>query len=597
MLRKITEKEINDALISVSGIKSEEIFATLQESPSVSLCMLFSPLRKNAFEFLPVKKYDRILICDACMGYYKDVYRECERLDILESNEYLREILSKDSRNHVYESFDSLEGDAVYDYIVYWGNDRNVALELFSRLKNDGTYLSAVLLDSSSKFECIYLSPDALYPKAFSRGKDDGALVYLYGNDSDIPLYVKYSDERTDYRNIKTEIVKENSNKFVYKKSMSDTPGYLNEIYDNYLKIADKFKDVSGFRVVPASLVANSLMFPFVSGDNLSDILYKCFNEDRGNFKRYLKKFKDLVSYNKEAEFTDYDLIFSNIIVDDKGVWNIIDCEWCGPGNAPDSQILFRSLYNFGLEHGIEDSMLTEFYEFFDIDEELRKQYTYDEAVFQKRVTGGNLTTDELLLWSKTGICPVSHEMLLDIKAEFKSLGEIQGEEDKSFTSQIKGKVQSLLIKRCEQKYRNDMKKMRTNKTISFDVRNITVDIPPLEDMNRGMVLSLRFFDYVEDILSVFGEIYVPGQNNARYEMGLIISADGKKGLKIELPLNYATTDIEGTECSLRRMIAVNAKLLNIPAGEYKVYGYAFDKCSRQKIYKMTDLTFCKVSR
>lgn len=589
MFRKLTDNEINEAFEHVKGLNTEEIFDYMQKSPSVSLCMLFSSLRKNAFEYLPYGKFDKILICDACMAFFADVFVECESLSIVEGNNVLRDYLKTDKRNIVYNDMDSIDDVSLFDTVIYLGNDRAEAMKALAHLKENGQFLSSILLDADSKFECVYLSPDAIYPKEMSLSKNDGSLLYLYGKSDELPIFVKYSDERADYRNIKTEIRVNNSKRFVYKKSMSQTPGYLNEIYENYLKLSKKFEGVTGFEVVPASFTENSLMFPFIEGDNLSDILYKCFCEDRGNFKRYLKKYHDLVTYNEEAEFTDLDLIFGNIIVDDKGTWHIIDSEWCEEGLADESLIIFRALYNFGLEHKISDEALDEFYNMFDIHDELRNQYKYNEAVFQKRVTGAMLTTDELIMFAKTGVCPVPEDMLYELKNEIKLNEELAEFSKESLPQRIKNGIQDILIKRCIQKYNDDYNSNKDVKTISVVAKSDWVELPSKETMNRGMIVDLNSLEVKGNILSLRGEMYVPNQNNARYSFGIVLTSDDQRGIKIELPLLFATEEIKDSSFSLRRIIDADIFLPKSEPGSYMIYGFAYDKCSRQKIYRKTD--------
>lgn len=589
MFRKLTDKEIKEALAPFECCESEEIFASLQKSPSASLCMLFSPLRKNAFEFLPVHKFHKVLIIDACLCVYNDVFKESDSLYIVEKNEDIRELIKKDSRNRVYESVNEVEIDVSFDFIIYLGCERGEASSAFLHLKDEGTLLSTVLLDKQNKFQCLYLQPNAVYPISVASYKTEGSLVYVYGMSDNIPLYVKYSDERADYRNIKTEIIIENSKKYVFKKSMSNTPGYMDELLNNNRKLANKLENVTGFIIVPGTATDNGIMYPYIEGRNLSDILHKCLYEDKGNFKRYLKKYHELITYNKEAEFTDLDLIFSNIIVDEKGIWNIIDCEWCVDRDVDDTHVMFRALYNFSLENNIPDEMLDEYYRLYGIDDDLKKAYIYDEAVFQKRVTNAKFTTDELLMWAKTGVCPVSGDMMLDIQTEINGVIDKGNNVNPGITNKIKFKIQDFLVKRCIRKYETEKNRGRDNESIAVVVKENVIDIPDKSLMNRGMHIKIDKYSVKGHNLSVKGEMYVPNQNNSRYIFGFILSNDEKRGLKIEIPLMFASEDIDGALYSARRIIDTDIFLPQSIEGEYYIYGFAFDRCSRQKIYRKTE--------
>ena len=137
--------------------------------------------------------------------------------------------------------------------------------------------------------------------------------------------------------------------------------------------------------------------FEFVKGVPLTELLDRALDEGNNSkfqelFSEYLKR----IDYNCEAPVTDFDLVFSNILVDGD-IWNLVDYEWTF-GKAMDTkELAFRAVYCYLLEDEKREKLPMDWVlEQLGISPEEAEQYREQEREFQKYVTGERLSMPQM---------------------------------------------------------------------------------------------------------------------------------------------------------------------------------------------------------
>lgn len=134
--------------------------------------------------------------------------------------------------------------------------------------------------------------------------------------------------------------------------------------------------------------------FEYVDGIPLSELMdRKLEKDDIQGFTELFRKYVELISYNNGVQVTDYDLIFSNILVKDD-TWTVIDYEWTFGEEIDPKKLAYRGIYCYQLENekrGSHSKSVFPWEEAMEIlgitpeeEEELREK----ELQFQKFVNG-----------------------------------------------------------------------------------------------------------------------------------------------------------------------------------------------------------------
>jgi hypothetical protein len=137
--------------------------------------------------------------------------------------------------------------------------------------------------------------------------------------------------------------------------------------------------------------------FDFVEGIPLSQYMDQCLaDDDLEGFHAYFKEYVERIGYNSSFEVADFDLIFSNILVQDD-TWTLIDYEWTFGKPIDTRELAFRAIYCYLLEDERRnrlnlDLILNELGITADDAENFREQ----ERGFQKFVTGNRLSMAQL---------------------------------------------------------------------------------------------------------------------------------------------------------------------------------------------------------
>ena len=104
-------------------------------------------------------------------------------------------------------------------------------------------------------------------------------------------LYVKYNRERLPKFQLQTTIYKDG---IVTKKALSESAKkHLYSIYQNYLKITEKFPNVG---IVEAKLDNDKLTFSYIEGKNLEILMVEAaIDKNKGKFFELLNTYFDYI--------------------------------------------------------------------------------------------------------------------------------------------------------------------------------------------------------------------------------------------------------------------------------------------------------------
>lgn len=211
--------------------------------------------------------------------------------------------------------------------------------------------------------------------------------------------YIRYSNDRAPEYQISTEILGDTVKKHALctQKGMPDAKEHVRNMNLYYTLLKDRYAG-GELEICPCvSEEDGSVSFPFVSGRPLSELLdERLRNGDNAGFEALLDEYIRRISYGEDAAVADYDLVFSNILVDgDK--WTVIDYEWTETKKIPTKEIAFRALYNYLLENEERNKFNFELIiDKLGITPDEANGYRESEAAFQKKVTGKRLAMCEL---------------------------------------------------------------------------------------------------------------------------------------------------------------------------------------------------------
>jgi hypothetical protein len=250
-----------------------------------------------------------------------------------------------------------------------------------------------LLFDEKNAFDGI------LEEELFSVFSNSFLVVIGAGYDT---KYVKYSNDRAPEYAIKTEIIRyENGQKTVRKYPVgSQSSEHIRQMYAAYGQLAERYE---GSRLAINKCVLHDTQkelyaeFEFVEGVPLSEIMDECLERgDIDGFHRYFKEYLERIDYNNEYPAADFDLIFSNILVDGDN-WTLIDYEWTFGRAIETKELAFRAIYCYLLENEKRERLDTDrIMEVLAITEEDAEAYRKQEMDFQKFVTGKHMSMSQI---------------------------------------------------------------------------------------------------------------------------------------------------------------------------------------------------------
>ncbi len=313
-------------------------------------------------------------------------------------------------------------------------------------------------------------------------------LFWLYSNSYMVVIgkdveqeYVRFSNDRAEAFNIKT-VIEEADGKRVVRKYPMGKEGYAHilSMKDAYDKLSEKYAgsklkmnhcEIQYVEDVPTAT------FEYVEGVMLSELLDACLEkEDYEGFATLFGEYFERVSYNETAKVTDYDLVFSNILVNGDE-WIVIDYEWTFDKEYPAKALAFRALYCYLLESESRNKFdMSEMLKILNITEQEGEDLREEEAIFQKQVTKKRLSMAEIR--NKIGRKIVSPQKYMEENKEKERIERVQIYEDKG---QGYSEAESYFPESAE------FAGNRIEMEIAFDgnVKNLRID--PM--MSAGVVL------------------------------------------------------------------------------------------------------------
>lgn len=203
-----------------------------------------------------------------------------------------------------------------------------------------------LLFDEKNAFDGI--AEDGLF-SVFSN-----SYIAVIGEDFDTK-YVKYSNDRAPEYAIKTEIICTDGQPCVRKYPMTEAAAeHVRGMAVAYENLKERYKG-SKLEINSCDLIDRDGVlyaeFEFVDGVPLSEYMDKCLDENnQEKFFRYFREYVERIGYNSDYPVSDFDVIFSNILVNDDK-WTLIDYEWTFGKIVDTKELAFRAIYCYLLEN------------------------------------------------------------------------------------------------------------------------------------------------------------------------------------------------------------------------------------------------------
>lgn len=335
--------------------------------------------------------------------------------------------------------------------------------ELFNNLRNfDRDRM--LLFDEKNAFDGIV--EDGLFP-VFSN-----SLIAVIGKDFET-RYVKYSNDRAPEYAIKTEIrgaAGEEVSVRKYPVGM-EAADHIRGMETACKNLMDRYRG-GKLEINRCKLVEDEeqvyIQFEFVQGTPLSELLEGCLEkDDQEGFLRLFQEYIERIEYNSQVPVTDYDLTFSNILVDgDK--WTLIDYEWTFDKQIDTRELAFRAVYCFLLEDEKRNKInLDPILSKLGITEKEMEKLRKQERDFQSFVSGKHLVLAQLR--GAIGRRTANPQVFLEKYWESEMLNRIQIYEDRGtgYHEEESYLVQSAYV---------DDKTVEMELIVGGDVRMIRID-------------------------------------------------------------------------------------------------------------------------
>ena len=189
----------------------------------------------------------------------------------------------------------------------------------------------------------------------------------------DAIIYTKYSTERRPELCIKTHIMLHENEKYVLKVPASETAQtHIDQINKRYFDLTQLYQPM-GICINTCSKTDQGIRLEYIEGITYEEILDELLTKQDylgiiEKIKIYKQKLLDCLPHHlfvKTEEFcrvfgnmempmmleavplSDIDLIFSNVVIDHTGKWNIIDFEWTFAFDIPVNFILYRAISDY----------------------------------------------------------------------------------------------------------------------------------------------------------------------------------------------------------------------------------------------------------
>ncbi len=258
--------------------------------------------------------------------------------------------------------------------------------------------------------------------------------IAVIGGDFEVK-YTKYSNDRASDYAIRTEIGKDAEGKaYVRKYPLTEAAAdHVRGMGYAYEQLVQKYEG-GNLEINRCTLVDEEDVlyaeFEFVEGVPLSELMDKCLErDDQEGFHKYFMEYVERIGYNSTYEVADFDLIFSNILVDGD-TWTLIDYEWTFGKPIDTKELAFRAIYCYLLEDENRnkldlDLILSEL----EITQADAENFREQEMDFQRFVTGNRMSMAQMR--DNIGYRLMVPQKWIDRYQDSESVNRVQIYEDK----------------------------------------------------------------------------------------------------------------------------------------------------------------------
>ena len=244
--------------------------------------------------------------------------------------------------------------------------------------------------------------------RAFDGVVEDGyfsvfanSFLAVLGKDYDVK-YVKYSNDRAREYAIKTEISKAPGMNPVVRKypQTEEAIEHVKNMVVAYESLEERYRG-SKLAVNKCVLSADPdnvyAEFEFIPGDSLLDLMNRCIDRgDLDGFKAYFKEYITRIGYNSDMPVADFDMVFSNILVQDD-IWTLIDYEWTFGKVIEPKELAFRAVYYLARDEEKQNKLQLDWIlDELGISQAEAEGYWQQELDFQHFVAGDRVTMAQM---------------------------------------------------------------------------------------------------------------------------------------------------------------------------------------------------------
>ncbi|MFI3200459.1 MAG: class I SAM-dependent methyltransferase [Eubacteriales bacterium] len=218
--------------------------------------------------------------------------------------------------------------------------------------------------------------------------------------------YCKYSNERKEEYEIRTDIIlQDNEVRGVQKNPLTMVANqHIKEMVTSYELLTKRYE---GSKIKFNKILdkTDSLLLEYIEGVSLESLFDECLQKgDQEGFVSLFQQYYEAISYNNGIEITNYDFIFSNILVQED-TWIVIDYEWIKREVVDARFIAYRGFYCYTLGNAYGKQLVknqdknqieSQIERILELTQEEIKELREQEVIFQKEITGERLTKGEM---------------------------------------------------------------------------------------------------------------------------------------------------------------------------------------------------------
>ena len=218
---------------------------------------------------------------------------------------------------------------------------------------------------------------------------------YLFVTGAELPQQmIRYSNDRAPEYRIKTEILNSEQGLYVRKTALNPQGEvHVKNMLTTYETLCQQYEG-SAFTIVPCAWDGRGVVFPFVKGVTLSELMKQALQKnDMETVFTLFYTFLNKLRTGKELSFSNYDFIFSNILIEEND-WQVIDYEWTVHQTVSAEKLAFRAAYCFSLEH--KEFPFADICRVLNFDQKTVQQLIEQETAYQRKITGNEQSLDSI---------------------------------------------------------------------------------------------------------------------------------------------------------------------------------------------------------